>query len=103
MTCRLLSADSAPVEPVHLYFLDLVAGYIEYDVIHKAGVDVDVLEQEGAFDERCPQPNSFSIVRCAAHQHIGTNPGHRSMIWCRMYRAHEAVLYIGMCTPEEHA
>ena len=69
-----LVQDPATIVPASLYILDLVNGTIEYDVIRSPGIDFDVVETFGAFDERCPQPDNFTLLRCTGHQHIGTKP-----------------------------
>eukprot|EP00884_Botryococcus_braunii_P008862 jgi/Botrbrau1/17978/Bobra.50_1s0067.1 len=70
ITYRLVQ-DPATIVPASLYILDLVNGTIEYDVIRSPGIDFDVVETFGAFDERCPQPDNFTLLRCTGHQHIG--------------------------------
>lgn len=51
--------------------MDAANGSIEYDIVKQTSRNTSSLSLSGPLDARCPQAQSFGILRCLGHQHIG--------------------------------
>ncbi|CAL5223582.1 g6118 [Coccomyxa viridis] len=73
VTYRPLAVEDSKTKKVQFIGFDITGGDIEYDILASQGPNTTLRKTyDTVIDDRCPQKKPFEVVRCIAHQHVGS-------------------------------
>ncbi|EIE18154.1 hypothetical protein COCSUDRAFT_68383 [Coccomyxa subellipsoidea C-169] len=73
VTYRPIEENDASIKEIDFIGFDIVGGRVEYDITAPQGPNTTLRRvYDAVIDGACPQKKPFEVVRCTAHQHVGS-------------------------------